>query len=102
MPGDEVHLSTVGSLLDLATAASAILLNVSESTTINVQQLTLSTGTLIAAVNDPDFDKFEMAVGNITDTKHSTIPEFEHLHQENNNCKEKREPNIPYNHDADF
>ena len=99
--GDEVHLSTVGSLLDLATAASAILLNVSESTTMNVQLPTLSTSTLIAAVNDPDFDEFEMAVGNMTETKHSAIPEFEHLHQ-GNNCKENREPNIPYDHDADF
>ena len=42
-----------------------------------------------------------MAVGNVTETKHSAIPEFEHLHQ-GNNCKENREPNIPYDHDADF
>ena len=42
-----------------------------------------------------------MAVGNVTETKHSAIPEFEHLHQ-GNNCKENREPNIPYDYDADF
>ena len=68
---------------------------------MNVQQPTLSTGTLIAAVNDPDFDEFDMSIGNITDTKHSTIPEFMHLHQENN-CKENREQNIPSDQDADF
>jgi hypothetical protein len=87
--------------LDLATAASAILLNVSENTTMNVQLPTLLTSTLIAAVNEPDFDEFEMAVGNMTETKHSAIPEFKHVHQ-GSNCKENREPNIPYDYDADF